>query len=369
MRPRNYIPAVIPVLSLLLLLTASCGLFEASKETIFHSNVLLPNKLLFAGHNSNNENADLELRTLDVQGAYAIEFFGSADYDLSSPDIVKKANGTYSVAFGRTQLRVLDTFTMGVTKIDGSGSIQRALSFDRQHPSRFAYMDGSSTSGFNIIYRASPAADPVSLTSDASGSYSYWTPTWSPDGQWILYAKVPAGATSGDGCELWKVRIDGSDPEQLPITTEEVPTYATFSPDGTEIFVPGDFSSYNVANGAIGKFHNIRDVAGLLNDLTLMNFEFVGSPVTGPVHEGDAVSEMRHTFPMTAIWRPGDLLYIEALVATDLGEPPHQILGIVIFTYLRDAQRLIKVTQYPIPISEQNSEDYSISLLHPVIIP
>ncbi|MFC1500494.1 hypothetical protein ACFL6T_05725, partial [Candidatus Zixiibacteriota bacterium] len=213
-------------------------------------------------------------------------------------------------------------------------------------------------------------ASPVAITSDGSSSIQNWTPCYSPDAQWILFAKIPTGATSGTGCELWRIHPDGTGAEKLPITTDEVPTYASWNPDGTEVFVPGDFTSYRISDGIVGKFDHARDLEVLTTKLAEWGFELVGSPLTGPTHEGDTVSQVRHTFPISAIWVPGDRLYLEALVAYNDGmtPAPHAVAGVGFFTWLRDAQVLLKHMN-PIPVSAANSEGYSISILHPSIIP
>jgi len=232
---------------------------------------------------------------------------------------------------------------------------------------RFAYMAGSATSGYNIVVQNDIDGSPTSLTTDASASLSYWTPSWSPDGEWVLYCRAP-GTTGADG-RLWRVHPDGTGAEQLPITNTELPTYAIFNPTGTEILVPGDFTSYKVADGTVGTFDHLRDDPDFLSALQDMNFEFVGSQLTGPLHEGDATTT-RNTFPISVVWpNPVDnRIWFDALVASATGPAPHEVLGIVIFTWTPHTKLLVKHT-VPMQISEIRSEGHIWSLVRPTIIP
>ncbi len=371
MRARSSLRTV-TVTAFLLLLLAGCGALNAGDDVGFQTTAIAANSLLFAGHSSTSDNAALELRVINVQGTNSVLVAGAGVHDYSSPDLARRSNGTYFVGFGRTKLKILDGFRIKVKKVDGIGAQQRSIDFDRTDDSYaggdFTYMDGDFDSGFDIVVQDGIDGTPTAITTDASGSFSYWTPEYSPDGTWILYAKVPAGATSGTGCELWRIHPDGTGAEQLPITTTEVPTYATWSPNGLEIFVPGDFTSYRVADGTVGKFDHARDYESLTTRLAEWGYEMVGSPLTGPTHEGDAVSAMRHTFPMSAIWVPGDKLYFEGLVAYSDGAAPHTVAGFGLFAWLRDAQYLVRHLG-PTPISATESEGYSMSIIHPVIIP
>ena len=370
MRSRSNLRTATITTLVLVLLLAGCDALSPDGDIGFQTTSLVPGSLLFAGHSSASENATLELRSISVQTTNQVLLVGSGVHDYSSPDIVDRANGTFYIGFGRTKLKILDTFFIKVKKVNGIGAQQRTINFNRQDQKSFAYMDGSPTAGFDIVVQAGLDASPVAITSDGSSSISNWTPCYSPDAEWILFAKIPAGATSGSGCELWRIHPDGTGAEQLPITTDEVPTYATWNPDGTEVFVPGDFTSYKISDGTVGKIDHVREMEIVTTKLAEWGYEFVGSPVTGPTHEGDTVTQVRHAFPVSAVWLPGDMLYLEALVAFNDGitPAPHAIAGVGFFTWLRDAQVLLK-NMSPIPVSAADSEGYSLSILHPSIIP
>ncbi len=372
MRFRFRTPGTLTAVLSLVLLAVGCDLTSPNEDTYFDTTALSSGRILFAGHATSDPDAVLDLRVMATSGTESPTVMGSGRYDFSGPDAARQRNGTYMISFGRNSVRVLDTWKMGVTEIAGGGT-RRAAAFDHSGEGRFAYMKGSETSGFNILLRPSPKGEVTELTTDASSSFGYWTPSWSPDGQWILYAKVPAGATSGTGCELWRVHPDGSGAEKLPITTDEVPTYAIFSPDGIEVFVPADFTSYRISDGSAGTFRHVREMATFLDNIATIKgdygYEFVGSPVTGPVHEGDTVTAVRHTFPMTALWvAAGDRLYLEALVADNVGDPPHEVLGVALFTYLPDLERMLQITE-PMPLSDQRTMNWTVSVMHPILLP
>ncbi len=346
------------------MLLAGCGLFEVGEDKYFDNTALARGRILVAIHDSANPDAELGLYTLDVMASNEIRLFASADFDFTGPSI--SGNTGRYIGFGRTQLELLDTFSKDSQRVAGFGAEQRALAFDRQSPVRLAYMDGSTSTGFNIAVQLSLTAEPAAITSDASESVSCWTPAWSPDGQWIIYARI-TGTANPTG-QLWRVRPDGSEAEALPITTTELPTYAIFSPDGTEVLVPGDFTSYKIDDGRVGKIDHIRETDTFQQQLADMGYELVGSPVTGAVHTGDTVTSFRHTFPISAYWATGDWIYFDALVASNYGTPPHPVLGVAIFSWLRISQRLFQ-HMLPVPLSEARTEGHAISVLHPTVIP
>jgi hypothetical protein len=313
------------------ILLAGCGLFEVGEDKYFDNTALARGRILVAIHDSANPDAELGLYTLDVMSNNEIRLFASADFDFTGPSI--SGNTGRYIGFGRTQLELLDTFSKDSQRVAGFGAEQKALAF---------------------------------ITSDASESVSCWTPAWSPDGQWIIYARI-TGTANPTG-QLWRVRPDGSEAEALPITTAELPTYAIFSPDGTEVLVPGDFTSYKIDDGRVGKIDHIRETDTFQQQLADMGYEVVGSPVTGAVHTGDTVTSFRHTFPISAYWATGDWIYFDALVASNYGSPPHPVLGVAIFSWLRISQRLFQHTQ-PVPLSEARTEGHAISVLHPTVIP
>ncbi len=325
---------------------------------------------MFAGHFENDSEYDLGLYTIYAPGTSSSRYYYRlGDRNYMAPTIGQDYRGRYSIIFGHGQLKLYDAVKLNVIPVIGPGEGQYAPVFDTFTDSlRFAYMAGSATSGYNIVVQIGAEGSPVSLTSDASGSLSYWTPAWSPVGEWVIYSRI-TGTTGADG-QLWRVHPDGTGAEQLPITTTELPTYATFDPTGAEVMVPGDFTSFNVADGTVGTFDHLRDNQALLSALQSMNFEFVGSQLTGPVHEGDATTTARMTFPITVEWPTSwdNRIWFDALVASATGPAPHEVLGIVLFSWTADTQLLVKHTD-PMKISETRSDGYRFSLVNPTIIP
>ncbi|GEM_PF-3417258 len=373
MRPRTVALVSLASVLTLSLLSSGCDLTDTSGESYYDTSALASGRLLYAAP-ADEADADskLVLWVMSPSGSEAPSIMGSADLDFAGPAAGVQSNLTYMISFGTSRLRVLDTMKMGVTEV-GGGETRRCAAFDRSGTTRFAYMKGSAAGGFDILLRPSVKGEVVELTTDASADYGYYTPAWSHDGLWILFAKVPAGATSGTGCELWRVHPDGTGAEKLPISTDEVPTYAVFSPDDTEIFVPGDFTSYRISDGAVITFNHIRESETFLNNLGTIKgdfgYELVGSPLTGPTHAGDTVTTVRHTFPISATWvSAGDRLYMEALVADNVGDPPHEVLGVAILTYLPDLERCL-LLHNPLKIDEDLTENWTFSVAHPILLP
>jgi len=353
------------VILTLTILLAGCGLFETEDDEYMDLTALGEGRLLFASPPPSSPGSNLSLFTITLS-SNTVQHFLTANRDFTSPSIMKPPDSYWLIGFGNSRVTVFDAFSRDYHNMDGSGARQRALVLDRTATGRMAYMDGSDSGGYNIVVQASLTAQPVAVTSGASGSISFWTPSWSSDGQWILYARL-AGSTGAEA-ELWRVRPDGSGAEKLPIVTTELPTYAIFSPTGTEVLVPGDFTSYYIDDGRVGRFDHLRELTSMQDQLAAFGYEFVGSPLTGPVHEGDAVTSFRHSFPLSAYWKTGDWIYFDALVASNYGTPPHEVEGVAIFSWFRMSQTLFKHTD-PIPLSEERTEGYSISIMRPSIIP
>ncbi len=343
-----------------------CGLFESGEDSSYSTQALASGRILFTGSSPGTEGTAFGLYTVGGYASTSIALYASANFDFTGPSVSTYPDQYWLIGYGKTKLDLLNTFNTDRQSITGLGAQQRAPAFDNASPIRFAYMDGSPSSGFNISVQTSLTAQPAYVTSGASESVSYWTPAWSPDGEWIVYARI-SGTTTLTG-ELWRVRPNGADAELLPITTTELPTYPVFSPDGTEILVPGDFTSYKIDDGRIGKLNNIRDMTTFQEQLASMGYEVMGSPVTGAVHTGDEVTSFRHTFPISACWASGGWIYFDALVTSNFGTVPHEVKGVALFAWRRISQTLyLKVP--PVPQSETLSEEYSISVLHPSIIP
>ena len=366
MIPRFHSAGVIIIAALISISLTECGLFDSGEDSVYQTQALASGRIIFAGTSSGSDNPGTGLYTIEAFGGTAVFLYASANLDFSGPSVSEFPGQYCLMRFGKTQIDLLNTFNTDRQSIDGLGAQQRSLAFDAFSPIRFAFMDGSPSAGFNIAVQTSLTAQPSHVTSGASESVSYWTPAWSPDGEWIVYARI-SGTDTLSG-ELWRVRSDGSGAELLPITTTELPTYAIFSPDGTEILVPGDFTSYKIDDGRVGKFDHVRDMSTFQDQLAALGYELVGSPVTGPVHTGDATTSFRHSFPISADWASGDWIYFDALVATNFGTAPHAVRGVGIFAWKRISQTLyMKVP--PLPQSETLSDDYAISIIHPTIIP
>lgn len=336
----------------------------------FRAERLNHGRTLFAGHFQDNPEYDLGLYILYSPGTTSYRYYyRRGDRNYIAPVIGTNNRSQLCIIFGHGNLKLYNSVKLNVVPVIGLGEEQYAAAFDTSTDSlRFAYMGGSVASGYNIVVQSGADGTPTSLTSDASTSRIYWTPNWSTDGEWVLYCR--ATGTTGADAQLWRVHPDGTGAEQLPITTTELPTYAVFNPTATEVLVPGDFTSYKVADGTVGMFDHLREDPDFLSALQGMNFEFVGSQLTGPVHEGDATTTARHTFPISVAWpNPADnRIWFDALVATASGPAPHEVLGVVIFTWTPHTKLLVQHTD-PMKIAESRCDGYRWSLVRPTIIP
>lgn len=352
-------------LLLMPLLAVGCGLLESGEEMLFNSSALRPRNVLFASRGADGTEDALGLYTIDVLSGQQVSMLMAGDLDFVGPSISKDNSGTWILGFGRSRLTIVNGLTAGRKRVQGPGKVHRAIAIEPVAARRFAYMSGSTAGGFDIVIQPSATSTPIQVTNDASAATSYWTPAWAPDGQSLVYAKI-VGSTG----ELWRVNADGTGAEKLPITTVELPTYAVFSPDGDEILVPGDFTSYRITDGAVGTFDHLRDLQVLQDRMAQMGFEFVGSALTGPVHGGEEVTQFRHTFPISVTWPPaqGDRLYFEALVATNVGSAPHEVIGVGLFSWVAGAMQLISHLD-PMRLPEAEAENYTLGVMHPVVVP
>jgi Tol biopolymer transport system component/imidazolonepropionase-like amidohydrolase len=85
-----------------------------------------------------------------------------------------------------------------------------------------------------------PSGTPKRLTSGTLGEFE---PSWSPDGQWIVYS-----TWSGTGGDIYKTRADGSGQPQKLTTVSAYWQHPKFSPSGTRIVtVRGPARAFNLA--------------------------------------------------------------------------------------------------------------------------
>jgi imidazolonepropionase-like amidohydrolase/WD40 repeat protein len=85
-----------------------------------------------------------------------------------------------------------------------------------------------------------PNGTPKRLTTGTLGEFE---PSWSPDGQWIVYS-----TWSGTGGDIYKIRADGSDQPQKLTRTSAYWQHAKFSQNGSRIVaVRGPARAFNLA--------------------------------------------------------------------------------------------------------------------------
>ena len=356
------------ILAVLTAGASSCGLFETEPGLYFNSGALQSGRLFLATHPVESLGTDLSLYSLSLGGSRSFSVYASGVGDPASPHVADRSQGGWFLAYGRDRLTVRSSLGDVEVTVGGRGARQTAAALHPGGSGGLVFMDGSAAAGYDISYRAAPGGATVPITDDASPARTYWTPSWSSDGQWILYARIE-GATGAEA-QLWRVHADGSGAEQLPFVTTELPTYAVFSPDGSEVFVPGDFTSYRVSNGTPAAMDHIRTSQDFLDQLAAMGYEPVGSALTGPTHPGEETTAFRHTFPIRAYWTEGinDRIVFDALVAYSAGDPPHEIAGAAVFSWVAGTRTLLQHSE-PVSFPDSFTEGWSLSILHPTVIP
>jgi len=357
---------IITITAILALSTTGCGLFESTTTSIFDNTALQPRRLLVAFNGPTGADSQLALFTLDWRSGNTVHLAMSGDRDFAGPTISTNSTGRLILAFGHRTITTMSGYGNDRRLVTGPGSIHRAIALQPSTSSRMVYMASDGGEAFDIVLQHYGQDDATLVTSDASATVSYWTPAWAPDGLSFIYARLtPEGAT------LWRVQADGSGAVQLPIIADEIPTYAVFSPDGDEILVPGDLTSFQIADGTVGMFDHLRTTTDLESQLAAMGYELVGSPLTGPTHAGDATTPHRHAFGISACWPgggQGDRIFFDALVADATGEPPHEVLGVAIFSWIPTVSALQRHT-LPMPLSAAQTDGYRLSVFRPTLIP
>jgi hypothetical protein len=352
------------LLVVLLISAGGCETEGIVGSVFFRPEYLIGNRILYAGHLETDPEEDLGLYTVYMPSTKSKRYcYRRGDRDWICPTIGYNYAHAYQIIYGLGTLEIFDAVLLSTRTVVGLGERQYAPAADTTTTTvRFAYMGGSLSDGFNIAVQLDHDGTPLALTSDASSSVSYWTPTWSSDGEWILYSRITG--TTGADAQLWRVRPNGTDAEQLSITTTELPTYAFFSPTMTEVFVPGDMTSYNISDGSVGTYDHVRENAAFLAALDAMGYELVRSTLQGALNPGDTVTE-RQTCAISAIWSYSNRLWFDMLVA-DASD--HEVLGMVLMSWTPSSELLVR-HGYPMPISSSRSMEYRFSLIHPLNIP
>jgi Tol biopolymer transport system component len=106
---------------------------------------------------------------------------------------------------------------------------------------------------YTMTHHGSELEEPVQLTSD---SLEQMNPSWSPDGQQIIY-NVPSGSVP----EIWTINRDGTNPQPL-LTGFDGGNYPAWSPDMQQIAFGGGFQSSELYLYDIPSQQEIRTESG-----------------------------------------------------------------------------------------------------------
>lgn len=123
-------------------------------------------------------------------------------------------------------------------------------------------------------------------------------PSWSPDGDWILYT-----AKMGRQLDLYKIRPDGSEKQALTQTLEQDEYYAAWSPHGEQII-----------------FASTEDYGAQVPDWDLEMMQADGSQRQVLLNDPHASEVMPSWMPIIDLpWRGGVLLLFGALIGWGAG--------------------------------------------------
>lgn len=279
------------------------------------SSAIEEGKIIFAAHNTLDENAPLKLFVITPGEENPTQI--TTDEDFLNPDIEALPDGGWRIAYTTTDdadntvIEVFDTITQTSVVVSSGVSIPYRPDFNAD--ASFVVFQGLKESapppppdgivtGIDIWKApADGSLSPVNLTDVSETENAEW-PYFSPTEDRILYFATFGGHTrhimSGDGV------ID----EEIPSPGGDTGSHLGFKSNGMEFVNAQNLTSYWIMNGAVGTLNDLKYSTTMMTQLAALGYEEV--PISGVSGQGG-----QGTFGLSVDWsRDGSKLVFDALV-------------------------------------------------------
>lgn len=318
---------------------------------VIDTSLLAPGKILFAAHNSQDQDADLGLFVVNSDGTDLRALADSGAF--GAPDIEATSSGSWKIAYGEQQISIFDSQQLSEIAISDVSGATRADFSPLAESVTFQGGADQQGAGINIWRASSDGSSVMQLTNVATGVNAEW-PYFSPGGTGILYFQ-----STQDANPRHFMTTDGSNDTVLPSPGGQTISHAGFSPDGAEFVDAQTLTSYRIDTGALGQLDTLKINTTILNQLELLGFEEV--PASEIAGQGG-----RGTFALSADWsRDGKQIVFDALVKASGTD---EIKGIAIFVYTLAEDRLTLVFG-PEPFNGSRTNNHNYSVYTPKWVP
>jgi len=315
------------------------------KPVVIDTSLLATSKIIFAAHNSQDEDSDLALFIIDPDGNNFRTL--STSGEVGAPDIESTSSDSWKFAFGENGITIFDSQTKLMTTINDIAGATRA-DFDAN--AQFITFQGGINKdtgmGINIWKSSVDGSNVIQLTDVGDNANAEW-PYFSPAGDGILYFQSTEGLNPKHF-----MGNDGSNDSELPSPGGDTISHASFNSDGSEFVDPQTLTSYRVDDGALGQLNDLKNTTTLMTQLAELGLEEV--PTSVIPGQGN-----RGTFALSADWsRDGTKLVFDALVRD---ADTDEIQGIAIFVYtIADETLTLVFGPEPFNGSRTNNHNYSV---------
>jgi Tol biopolymer transport system component len=196
---------------------------------------LADGRILFTSTRDHNTNIyDTEIYVMNADGTNQVRLTNHAGPDFnpaSSPDGTK-------IVFARgtpAHIWVMNADGSGPVELTGGAAGENQWPVWSPDGTSIAFTSDRAGSGYWQLYvMDADGTDVTQITVDAADSV---TPSWSPDGEWLVYWRDDCDTSGGSAspCELWVVKPDGSENTNLTDSADGLDLDPDWSPDGTRI--------------------------------------------------------------------------------------------------------------------------------------